>query len=71
MGTGIACHLANAGFSCLLLDILPPDLAKEEESSREARNRLAATALKKALKAKSTASPAAWFRPTLPAFPSI
>ncbi|HHJ51091.1 MAG TPA: 3-hydroxyacyl-CoA dehydrogenase/enoyl-CoA hydratase family protein [Phaeodactylibacter sp.] len=51
MGTGIACHLANAGFSCLLLDILPPDL-KEGETSPEARNRLAASALKKALKAK-------------------
>lgn len=51
MGTGIACHLANAGFSCLLLDILPPDL-KEGETSPEARNKLAASALKKALKAK-------------------
>ncbi len=52
MGTGIACHLANAGFSCLLLDILPPNLPDEEKNSREARNRLAAGALKKALKAK-------------------
>ncbi len=52
MGTGIACHLANAGFSCLLLDILPPDLKDEEKNLTEARNRLAATALKKALKAK-------------------
>ena len=51
MGTGIACHLANAGFSCLLLDILPPDL-QEGETSPAARNKLAASALKKALKAK-------------------
>ena len=51
MGTGIACHLANAGFSCLLLDILPPDL-QEGETSSAARNKLAASALKKALKAK-------------------
>ncbi len=52
MGTGIACHLANAGFSCLLLDILPPDLKEDEKDQPQARNRLAAAALKNALKAK-------------------
>ncbi|MBP2687646.1 MAG: Enoyl-CoA hydratase, partial [Deltaproteobacteria bacterium] len=27
MGSGIAAHLANAGISCLMLDIVPPTLS--------------------------------------------
>ncbi len=45
MGTGIACHLANAGKDVILLDIPPPD-------GKGGRNAFAEGALKKALKAK-------------------
>ena len=31
MGSGIAAHLANAGIPVLLLDIVPPELTKEDE----------------------------------------
>src|SRR5512134_454144 len=30
MGSGIAAHLANAGITCLMLDIVPPSLTDEE-----------------------------------------
>lgn len=52
MGTGIACHLANAGFSVMMLDILPPDLTDDQKENKEARNAVAARALKQALKSK-------------------
>lgn len=45
MGTGIACHLANAGFSVLMLDMVPTD------AEGSMRNRIAAESLGKALKA--------------------
>ena len=45
MGTGIACHLANAGRDVVLLDIPPPD-------GKGGRNAFAEGALKKALKAR-------------------
>ncbi|MEE2902366.1 MAG: 3-hydroxyacyl-CoA dehydrogenase/enoyl-CoA hydratase family protein [Myxococcota bacterium] len=45
MGTGIACHLANAGLEVVLLDIPPPD-------GKGSRNAFADGALKKAQKAK-------------------
>ena len=32
MGSGIAAHLANAGYSVLLLDIVPPKLGPDDES---------------------------------------
>ncbi len=50
MGSGIACHLANAGMEVLLLDILPFDLADDEKSDPEARNRLVNQSLQKAIK---------------------
>lgn len=60
MGSGIAAHLANAGVQTLLLDIVPPKLSDAERGDRAARNRLAATGIEKALKAK----PAAFFHPS-------
>ena len=47
MGSGIAAHLANAGISCLMLDIVPPTLSDDEkkkgltEKSPAFRNRFA------------------------------
>lgn len=58
MGSGIACHLANAGFEVLMLDIVPFDLSDEDKKSPEARNRLVNTSLQKAIKSK----PAALFK---------
>ena len=47
MGSGIAGHLANAGIPCLLLDIVPPNPAEGEDTSKKSfRNKFAATALK-------------------------
>jgi len=51
MGSGIAAHLANAGISCLMLDIVPSQLAEEDkkkglgEKSAAFRNRFAAKGL--------------------------
>ncbi len=44
MGSGIACHLANAGVDVLLLDIVPPD-------GKGGRNAFAEGAIQKSLKA--------------------
>jgi 3-hydroxyacyl-CoA dehydrogenase len=60
MGSGIAAHLANAGVSVVLLDIVPPGLTEAEKKSPAARDRFAAGGLDKALKAK----PAAFFHPS-------
>jgi 3-hydroxyacyl-CoA dehydrogenase len=60
MGSGIAAHLANAGVEAVLLDIVPPDLTEEQKKDPRARNRLAESGLKNALKAK----PAAFFHPS-------
>jgi 3-hydroxyacyl-CoA dehydrogenase len=49
MGTGIACHLANAGIDSLLYDIVPKDAPAED------RSRLARAAI--AVAAKSTQQP--------------
>ncbi len=57
MGSGIAAHLANAGLSVLLLDMVPPNLSEPERKDRAARNRFAAGGLDKAVKAR----PAAFF----------
>jgi 3-hydroxyacyl-CoA dehydrogenase len=70
MGSGIAAHFANAGVEVLLLDVVPPvdsgapaasvaatATGGVEKLDRAARNRVAATALDKALKAR----PAAFF----------
>jgi len=51
MGSGIAAHLANAGISCLMLDIVPYQLSEEDrkkglgEKSAAFRNRFAAKGL--------------------------
>ncbi len=55
MGAGLACHMANAGFEVLLLDIVPFDLTDEERKDPAKRNRLVNENLKKALKAKPAA----------------
>ena len=55
MGTGIACHLANVGLESIVLDIIPPNLPEKDRSNKDARNSLAATALKNALKSKPAA----------------
>ena len=47
MGSGIAAQIANAGYSVLLLDIVPPDLAKFNGN----RNAFAQGAIEKMLKA--------------------
>lgn len=52
MGTGIACHLANAGFEVLMLDILPRDASDDELKKTATRNKLAADSLKQAQKSK-------------------
>lgn len=57
MGSGIAAHLANAGVSVLLIDIVPPKLSDAEMKDPKARNRFSQGGLQSALKAK----PAAFF----------
>lgn len=52
MGSGIACHLANAGLEVLMLDILPRDRSEEELKAPSVRNSMAASALKAAVKSK-------------------
>ena len=48
MGAAIAAHLANVGIPCLLLDIVPPDAARD-------RDKVARAGLEKALKARPAA----------------
>jgi 3-hydroxyacyl-CoA dehydrogenase len=50
MGGGIAALLAGAGIKTLLLDIVPPDLKKEERSKPLARNRIVKAGLDAALR---------------------
>lgn len=58
MGSGIAAQLANAGISCLLLDVVPQQLTADEErkgltlQDAAVRNRLAAAAIGKLGKTK-------------------
>ncbi|MFM9007194.1 MAG: 3-hydroxyacyl-CoA dehydrogenase/enoyl-CoA hydratase family protein [Bacteroidota bacterium] len=58
MGSRIACHIANAGYRVLLLDIVPPQCTAEETArgldtgSPQVRNRLVNDALKSALGSK-------------------
>jgi 3-hydroxyacyl-CoA dehydrogenase len=52
MGSGIAAHVANAGLPCVLLDIVPPKLSEEERKDKAKRDRFAAEAIQKAIKAK-------------------
>ncbi|MBK9258272.1 MAG: 3-hydroxyacyl-CoA dehydrogenase/enoyl-CoA hydratase family protein [Polyangiaceae bacterium] len=67
MGSGIAAHLANAGISVLLLDMVPPNLGDAQKSDRAARNAWAQGGLDKALKAK----PAAFFHPSFAKLVSV
>ena len=55
MGAGIATHLANAGVSCVLLDIVPPDLSPEECEDPKARSRFASGAIARAMNSKPAA----------------
>jgi 3-hydroxyacyl-CoA dehydrogenase len=59
MGSRIAAHLANAGLSCILLDIVPPDL--KAGASAADRNKIVRAGLEAAKKSK----PAAFFAPAL------
>ncbi|MEN8123802.1 MAG: 3-hydroxyacyl-CoA dehydrogenase NAD-binding domain-containing protein [Bacteroidota bacterium] len=58
MGSGIACHFANIGVEVLLLDIVPRELNKQEETkgltleSPIVRNRIVNDSLKASLKSK-------------------
>jgi 3-hydroxyacyl-CoA dehydrogenase len=49
MGGGIAALLAGAGIKTLLLDIVPPDLKKEQKDGSPARNRIVKAGLDAAL----------------------
>ena len=59
MGSGIAAHLAGAGVSVLLLDLLPETVPPKEKDVDGKRNTLAKTALEKL----KTAKPALLFHP--------
>lgn len=61
MGARIAAHLANAGVSSFLLDMVPPD------ADGEARNQIAKAGLEAARKSK----PAAFFEPSLAKFVTV
>ncbi|MDX1666179.1 MAG: 3-hydroxyacyl-CoA dehydrogenase NAD-binding domain-containing protein [Saprospiraceae bacterium] len=52
MGSGIACHLANAGLQVVMLDIVTPGLDDKEKKDPKARNRLVDESLKKAINSK-------------------
>ena len=58
MGSGIACHLANAGIQVVLLDIVPRELNEKEQAkgltleSPVVRNRIVNDALQSAIKGK-------------------
>ncbi len=65
MGARIAAHLANAGISCYLLDIVPPELNADEKrkgltlENPAVRNRIVVAGLEAAKKSR----PAAFFTP--------
>lgn len=67
MGSGIAAHLANAGISVLLLDMVPPNLSEAQKNDRAARNAWAQGGLDKAIKAR----PAAFFHSSFAKLVSI
>ncbi len=67
MGSGIAAHLANAGISVLLLDIVPPNLGEAQKNDRVARTAWAQGGLDKALKAR----PASFFHPSFAKLVSV
>src|ERR1700756_2848815 len=55
MGARIAAHFANAGLPCVLLDIVPPEVA--QSSDKAARRKIVSAGLEAAVKSK----PAAFF----------
>ncbi len=55
MGSGIACHFANAGLEVLMLDIIPPGLSEEGRHKPAERNRIAYEALQQAIKGRPAA----------------
>src|SRR6266481_4247813 len=59
MGSRIAAHFANAGLPCILLDIVPPNLAPD--APRAERNKIVRAGLEAAKKSK----PAAFFTASL------
>ncbi|MCB0518686.1 MAG: enoyl-CoA hydratase/isomerase family protein [Lewinellaceae bacterium] len=52
MGSGIACHLANAGLQVLMLDIVPRDLPENKKNDKAARNSIVNAALAASIKSK-------------------
>ena len=52
MGMGIAALFANIGLEVVVLDIVPFDLSEEDKKNPAKRNRMAASALEAAVKAK-------------------
>lgn len=52
MGMGIAALFANIGLEVVVLDILPFDLSEEDKKNPAKRNKMAASALETAVKAK-------------------
>ena len=52
MGSGIACHFANAGLQVLMLDIVPRDLPENKKNDKAARNSITDGALMAAIKSK-------------------
>ena len=55
MGSGIMAHFANAGVDVVMLDIVPPELTKEDrdrglsEESEAFKNKIGAAGVKRAL----------------------
>jgi len=52
MGSSIACHLANAGFQVLLLDIVSPNLTEDQLKNKNLKDKLVNDALSKTIKSK-------------------
>lgn len=52
MGSGIACHFANAGIKVILLDIVTPGLSEEMAKNKQARNQLVNQSLQNTIKSK-------------------
>jgi len=53
MGARIAAHVANAGFQCVLLDIVPPGTAADAPKAE--RNKIVAAGYQAAIKSKPAA----------------
>ncbi|MCC6689001.1 MAG: 3-hydroxyacyl-CoA dehydrogenase [Saprospiraceae bacterium] len=52
MGSGIACHLSNAGIEVVLLDIVTPGLSDDQLRDKQARNQHVNQSLQNAIKSK-------------------